>query len=792
MEKKRLSIALVIGGTMLLSACGTSGVSSVVPPASSSDTSSAVDSSVDPVITINTPSDLQQLKDSKEKFALGADLDFTDVGSWTTITGFEGTLDGNNHEIKNFNFSFSSGDNIGLFAVNKGTIKNLSISGELTVTGECENIGLLAGSNEGTLEAVTSNGKVTATYSNKVGGIVGTSSVNISKCVNNAEVAGLGTVGGVMGQLSGYTKEETLKENKNTGKVTGSDKYVGGIAGYALSKTPTSTKTLYASFEDNENSGEIIGSKDYVGGLLGYVDAKKSTYDYQCFLDIKNSKNSGSVSGANYVGGIVGGGVGLNTLSACENKADITGSGNYVGGYVGGSSRVEITLCNNENKVSGSAYVGGIAGEAKTISKANNKGEVVSKKVYIEESTQLAVIGGIAGKAKLINECKNEVDITVLHEGTRVGGIAGELRGMTDKSTFNDNTNTGNINAKGASVGGLVGYVLNSSANSSDHYYTTSENNKNEGDVTSLSSYVGGLFGFVDGKKGTYGKYSYLSISNSENKGAVSGASYVGGILGSGFAINALSACTNEKDVTGTGSYVGGFAGKADNGVLKLLTNNVKVTGKAYVGGIAGSAKNIEKCINNGTVESTGYVLDGTTMIACLGGIAGIANSVVDSTNNGDIIKTTNGNRVGGIVGELSAGPRITISGNSNKVDISALGNEVGGIIGHITIDAPSSHDSAILAFQSNSNEGNITSEGKNVGGLVGRSDSQFASVFNYYSTLRFIECENGGNISGEQYVGGLLGSANKVTNTTDVWSTNTQSGEVTGTNSGNYYGSIY
>ena len=125
-----------------------------------------------------------------------------------------GTFDGGNHTISG-TMTINASGNAGLFSSVCGTVRNLIMDVEMTVTGDSDihfYTGGIAGSaTDATFENCENHGDInasgtTATDDNNTGGIVGK------------------TTGG---KVSGCT---------NTGKVTGgegSNVYVGGIAGNA-------------------------------------------------------------------------------------------------------------------------------------------------------------------------------------------------------------------------------------------------------------------------------------------------------------------------------------------------------------------------------------------------------------------------------------------------------------------------------------------------------------------------------------------------------------------------------
>ena len=233
-------------------------------------------------------------------------------------------------------------------------------------------------------------------------------------------------------------------------------------------------------------------------GLFGYVYRPANIHD----VGIIDS----NIQGYQYVGGIVGRAYSSSTITNCYNTGSVTGS-IYVGGIAGYAFSSTITNCYNTGSVTGSDYIGGIAGEA-----------------YASTS---------------ITNCYN------------TGSVSGE-----------------------DDVGGIAGYASSS---------TSITNCYNTGSVTG-PSYVGGIAG-----------KAYSTITNCYNTGSVTGPSYVGGIAGR--AYSTITNCYNTGSVTGS-SYVGGIAGRVSSSTITNCYNTGSVSGEDDVGGIAGyaSSSTITNC----------------------------------------------------------------------------------------------------------------------------------------------------------------------------------------------------
>ena len=326
-----------------------------------------------------------------------AKSDFTPIAAGSPIP-FEGTLDGQEYEIRGLHLNYPTEQLVGLFAKigPSGTVRNLGLEGGSTA-GEAL-VGAVAGENQGTIESVFNTGSVSATdsqYDDGVGGLVGANTGSISNALN-------------------------------TGAVTGQDD-VGGIAG-----------TNYGPLNDSYNSGDITGAT-YVGGLAGYSE-----------IDIADSFNIGAIVGNGQVGGLVGGSTGI-IIADSYNNGSVTGDF-AVGGLVGELIDTEISDSSNDGAVVGVSVVGGLAGtlENTHITASHNAGAVTGE----------YAVGGIAGEVhsnSSLASTRNTGEILGL--GETIGGIAGENNGViTTSMNAGAVTHDGTGNPTNCCVGGITGW----------------------------------------------------------------------------------------------------------------------------------------------------------------------------------------------------------------------------------------------------------------------------------------------------------------------------------------------
>ncbi len=277
--------------------------------------------------------------------------DFNLTKSWSPITTFSGSLDGNGHKVGNLTIT-SATANDGFFATLTGTVKNLQLLNVNCTTSAA--FGTLAGRLVGgTIQNVKITGNITSTHTGDVlGGVVGdmSAAAKITQISTNLTIkASCGMVGGLVGRLTTNAS---------------------GVAEISLSTTTGSI--------------EINASKNRIAGILGRAE------------------------GAN-----VGGGIVKNCRSSVNISATaaVAATVNGVGGIFGADQNagiVPIDQCIFDGTISCGFSVGGIAGVGSTITNCLVEGTGANQTTPTIRATGTPAtgnIGGIAGtnKVKLEN-----------------------------------------------------------------------------------------------------------------------------------------------------------------------------------------------------------------------------------------------------------------------------------------------------------------------------------------------------------------------------------------------------
>lgn len=340
-------------------------------------------------------------------------------------------------------------------------------------------------------------------------------------------------------------------------------------------------------------------------------------------------------------------------------------------------------------------------------------------------------------------------------------------------------------------VGGIVGY-----ANGGAIEHCTFRVSATEGyqEISGAGDYVGGIVGYANGTTivqdtniDTYGKLMQAKVV---------GASYVGGIAGEWIvtnsnqinADNTTLSYANDFSVVGSGSYVGGIAGRLDaskcaNDLLysAIFTNGIAVTGSdnvmsvfgtSYVGALFGAF------VGNGYHDTS----DGAKAKSII-----LVNKADDVRAN--VIANGGGRVIGGLVGYAEKvgilfgdnyvnesmvvkldDVDVTIAKTGVYVDAKGNTSFVGGIVGvlgeNATIESVRQTFEGVTVSVGTYSVTNKTQlNGKDfVGGIAGyianTAGTYFGASAGETNNIigNSIQFFNEGAVSGENFVGGIIG----------------------------------
>ena len=558
------------------------------------------------------------------------------------------------------------------------------------------------------------------------------------------ELAPAGIYGDVrVGSLAGDAVNTTITNCYTTGKITAVNDYVGGLLGMNTSSTVqncyfagnvSGTRQIGGLVGNNRSSstirncyatGNVTSGNNIIGGLVG--ENKSSSI-------IENSYATVNVKGNTFVGGLVG----SNETSAIINNCYATGdvSGNLLaGGLVGYNSSATIKNCVAANS--------SIRGTSSRITSYNNNGTLTNNYANAATLVNGATVSGgahndLSGAPKTLLELQTQSFYTT---GTNWNGAQGwdlsTIWQQWDTKSFpyflwqsapvykpllvlmKDITfelrNAGDVKVEVYRGGNLAGTLRATSlpAGAQSLQYTTQSN-----DVVLLTVYEPNKIvsypvqaqkkSFLCGGFGTMDEPFLICTASQLDS--------VRYFLDKHFKLN------NDIDLS---EYLAeGGEGYQKWGVAGWLPIGSFTEGNRFLGSFNGNGKVIKNIYINRNVNDQ-------ALFGCIQN-ATITNLGVEDCN------ITGASTVGALVGNIYSGTIVTNCYATGIVNGSA---NVGGLVG-----VPFSMLISIKNCYANCV---VTCSGDYAGGLAGRLQGTFIVIENCYAT---------GNVTGKDYVGGLIG----------------------------------
>ena len=301
---------------------------------------------------VTTAAELKAIEDDLAgNYYLANDITLT--GDWESIgwldsgdAAFTGTFDGNGKTISglsmNYAGSLNASSNVGLFAINAGTIKNLTVA-FASVKGSTQ-VGDIAGTNaaDGVIsncvvsDSLVSGGFLVSTAQRywlsdgyQVGAVAGLNEGTVEKCYNDeTDVRGWYEAGGIVGYNSGV-----ISECASTGDINSTS---SGAASRGQINRFRYAAEAAARFSSNGVAPLAYGR---AGGIVGCNDGSVS----DVYVTAALGKELVGVAGFNSVGGVCGANNGTiknaysahTQLTMPANGAELYYPNGNVGGYAG-------------------------------------------------------------------------------------------------------------------------------------------------------------------------------------------------------------------------------------------------------------------------------------------------------------------------------------------------------------------------------------------------------------------------------------------------------------------------
>ena len=637
--------------------------------------------------------------------------DVSGFTSWTPIgkvaygNRFLGTFDGRGHTISGLYFNDANVENVGLFGINQGTIKNVGVIASY-FRGK-NTIGAVCGYNKyGTITDCFGISNLSG--GREIGGVCGHSyHADFTRNYNAGIVLGGAAVGGVCGEIS-YCN--TVSDCYNTGSVTcngnGTAPDVGGVFG-SLYYT-TSMTNCY-------NTGKVNGWGHNTGEICGLVQGASFS---NCYYLASSSDDAGGKTAAQFASGEVtwllngkqptgawGQLLGTDNLPMLDNTNKV-----YYG-YPSCDKNEGIRYANTELSETRPAHkhVNGICSVCSEWQPATY---VASSGLYeIGNAGQLAWFGQLVNGTLPDGTAQNtaakgvltaDIDLAPFAHWTPIGNESSKFGGSFDGRGFK--VQHMSITRQGSNSG-LFGYASGA----------TLQHISIDGNVTlRTTSYTEGYGSIVGRMDNSTVSHCHSSVNFSidtemaasancighiggivgkmhESASAVKGCSYSGTINLGNHAVNVAAgiagyAINSEVPITDcrfTGTIHSGYEGKLIMGGIFGYTRtsgNLKVT-NCLQAGVLEKAGNQSLSgiligqINNGyganAVQNNYYAHDGLHVIGSTTGTPATTPATLCTTEqlaSGEVTWLLNGKQPTGTWGQLLGTDNLPMLDNTNKV----------------------------------------------------------------------------------------------------------------------------
>ncbi len=336
-------------------------------------------------------------ENSSNNYFLKNDIDCEGAVITTSIVGFTGVLDGCGHTIYNFVYQPAQAENVGLFATNGGTIKNLNFKdfSYSSTTNIESNVGILVGTNSGSVENIgIKNASISYTHNTTgvyktsyFGGIAGNNSGSVNCCsVTNSTICLELSATYSGGWAATYTYAGVLV-GMNSGSVANSNTNTT-VTGYCYGTAKNAFTDISIGGLVSVNKGRITDSN----ATVNVKSTSKSAYNNLYFGGLVCNNNS--------------------TIENCFANASVECEKNFATVHIGGfvetnDKTIDNSFCTLKVTNDATSCIGGFVGR-------NNGG---INKCYAEGDMSVGAAtsgkGGFAGYNNgSINSCFADVNIT--------------------------------------------------------------------------------------------------------------------------------------------------------------------------------------------------------------------------------------------------------------------------------------------------------------------------------------------------------------------------------------------
>nr|MCR5838034.1 hypothetical protein [Kiritimatiellia bacterium] len=409
------------------------------------------------------------------------------------------------------------------------------------------------------------NGTLTSSSTGNRGLFGSTSGATLDDIkIANCDVAGYQYVGALVGRIYEGT---SISGCSASGKVRANSGYAGGLVGAGDSCTFT--------IRNSSAAVETTGGSN-VGGFIGRINSSGTS-------DISGCRADGFVSGTGSVGGFVGYVSAPARISGCAARGDVKSTGSSYGGFVGYVSNAGATniACWCSGAVWGTGNnIGSFVGQ-------RSNGSFVDCNVYPYANgvrpfcgNSASITGGVLSADEVKTRSAGWPKVAKRENTVPAIPIAtvDELFAVTNNLTTNY------VLTADIDLGGAAWTPIGQPTAFTGEFYGKNHAISNYAVTTTAQN--AGLFGRIGGGR-VSGVRAYGSVTGSN--------SYVGGFAGKVESYSMVDGCSFEGAVESSSTYVGGFAGQTygSPSILRCCASGTVAktdtsTSSAYIGGFVG------------------------------------------------------------------------------------------------------------------------------------------------------------------------------------------------------------
>lgn len=399
---------------------------------------------------IETIDDLDKMRDAPgAHYALTSNIDATPTETWESGAGwdpiqeFTGSLNGRGYTINGLYIDRSA--QCALFRKATAVVENVTINADITSQGY--KAAIIAAQHQGagslTVRDVTLNGTISG--GTQVGAITAMRGIEtVKRCtIDVSAQSENGAVGLVAGAFDG-TMEDCIVNGSITGGATGVGGVVGGNYGTIRGCCVTADIDMGSDSHDvggvagiNGESG-VIEAID-VGGTVATGGNMTGGAVGECLGTIRGVFVDVTVTGSQYVGGVAGFAETPAKIELATSRGSVTGD-SQVGGLVGEAIAPIVTNAAARSPVTGGSATGGLIGHL-----SSNSTNLHSVVVAASVDSTASSAGAVIGNRSYSNSGRvTDPAVSVFWDGD-VAGVTGEIGTVGDTIADLDRAATGQM-----------------------------------------------------------------------------------------------------------------------------------------------------------------------------------------------------------------------------------------------------------------------------------------------------------------------------------------------------------